>query len=184
MVKSREFVCRILISSALLFATALLAGCNTMDAGGFGSATAKTGVTNDPAPGFKTVKPGSEEDFILNVGRRTYFDASSSTLSATAKRTLDKQAAWLERHPNWYLKLQGHADDPGGSFGNRKVSQERADAVMAYLVSRGVDPDRMWAKGYARERMVRDCPELECKAQNRRVVSNLRKSKEEPDADA
>jgi peptidoglycan-associated lipoprotein len=183
MLESRGQFFHLLAAGSLLVGAVLVAGCTSIDADGFGSATAKSGVTNEPAPGFKTVKAGSEEDFILNVGRRTYFDASSSALSATAKRTLDKQADWLQRYPKWYLKLQGHADDPGGSFADRKLSQERADAVMAYLVSRGVDPDRMWAKGYARERLVRNCPELECKAQNRRVVSNLRKSKED-DADA
>ncbi|MOA60263.1 Outer membrane lipoprotein Omp16 precursor [compost metagenome] len=55
-----------------------------------------------------------------------------------------------------------------------KLSQQRADAAMAYLASKGVDPNRMWAKGYGNDREVRDCTERSCKVQNRRVVSNLR----------
>ena len=50
---------------------------------------------------------------------------------------------------------------------------------MAYLVAKGVDPSRLWAKGYARDRLVRDCADIECKAQNRRVVSNLRTEKDD-----
>ena len=59
------------------------------------------------------------------------------------------------------------------------MSQRRAQAVMAYLVSRGVEPSRLWAKGYARDRLVRDCADIECRAQNRRVVSNLRTEKDD-----
>ncbi|HSG95228.1 MAG TPA: OmpA family protein [Afifellaceae bacterium] len=148
------------------------AGCTTVN-------LARTpDETNAPAPGFETVSPGSEEDFILNVGRRTYFAKNSDALDATAKRTLDAQAVWLNSNRRWLVKLQGHADDQSDLEADRALSYRRANAVMAYLVSRGVDPNRLWAKGYARERLVRDCADIECKAQNRRVVSNLRTEKD------
>ena len=149
------------------------AGCTTIE-------LVKTAdVTNAPAPGFETVSPGSEEDFIINVGRRTYFAKGSVTLDATAKRTLDAQAVWLNANRRWLVKLQGHADDQSDLEADRALSQRRAEAVMAYLASKGVDPNRLWSKGYARERLVRDCADIECKAQNRRVVSNLRTEKDE-----
>ncbi len=148
-------------------------GCTTIDIAG------TPNITNAPAPGFETVSAGSEEDFIINVGRRTYFAKGSTTLDATAKRTLDAQAAWLSANRNWLVKLQGHADDPGNLEANRRLSQRRANAVMAYLVSRGVEPSRLWSKGYALDRLVRDCADIECKAQNRRVVSNLRTEKDD-----
>ncbi|QRM57126.1 OmpA family protein [Sinorhizobium sp. BG8] len=133
-----------------------------------------TGQTNDPAPGFESVSAGSEEDFILNVGRRTYFTQDSATLDSVAMATLDKQAAWLNSNPRWLVKIQGFADDSGTASKMVTLSQKRADAVLAYLVSKGVDPSRMWAKGYGNDREVRDCTERSCKVQNRRVVSNLR----------
>ncbi len=155
----------------------LVAGCATIDFAG------TPDVTNAAAPGFEKVSGGSEEEFIVNVGRRTYFAEGSATLDETARRTLDAQAAWLAGNGKWYAKIQGHADDPGSLEDNRRLSQRRADAVMAYLASKGVDPSRMWAKGYARERLVRDCPEIECKAQNRRVVSNLRSDRSDSESD-
>jgi peptidoglycan-associated lipoprotein len=130
--------------------------------------------TNQPAAGFENVKPGSEEDFILNVSRRTFFAADSAALDSTARTTLDNQAAWLKQHTSWLVKLQGFADDSGGDGAQVALSQKRADVVMNYLVAAGVDANRMWAKGYGKDREVRACAERSCKVQNRRVVTNLR----------
>lgn len=130
--------------------------------------------TGDAAPGFEQVAVGSEEEFMLNVGRRTYFAENSAELNETARATLDKQVEWLQRNPGWLIKLQGFADDPGSEKANVSLSDRRAEAVMAYLASRGIDSRRMWAKGYGRERLIRDCPDIACKSQNRRVISNLR----------
>lgn len=162
----------------LLAATMLtmLTACTTADIASVEEppAAPMTGQTNDPAPGFESVKAGSEEDFILNVGRRIYFTQDSAKLDTVAMTTLDSQAAWLSRNPTWLVKLQGFADDSGSESKMKALSQQRADAVMAYLVSKGVDVNRMWAKGYGADREVRDCTERSCKVQNRRVVANLR----------
>ena len=122
---------------------------------------------------------GSREDLVLNVGRRVYFTHDSAALDSVAKATLDSQAAWLARNPNWLIKLQGFADDSGSEAKMKTLSQQRADAAMAYLVSKGVDARRMWAKGYGNDREVRDCTERSCKVQNRRVVTNLRAQRDE-----
>jgi len=98
----------------------------------------------------------------------------SAKLDTVAMTTLDNQAAWLSRNPSWQIKLQGFADDSGSEAKMKTLSQQRADAVMTYLVSKGVDAGRMWAKGYGADREVRDCTERSCKVQNRRVVANLR----------
>lgn len=164
---------RHLLAAAMLLA---LAACNTTDIASVEepAAVPMTGRTNDPAPGFETVSAGSEEDFILNVGRRVYFTQDSATLDSVAKATLDNQAVWLNSNPRWLVKLQGFADDSGSESKMQALSQKRADATMAYLTSRGVDAQRLWAKGYGKDREVRDCTDRSCKVQNRRVVSNLR----------
>ena len=167
------------LAAALLMA---LAACSTTEVASVEEPESPpmTGQTNDPAPGFETVSAGTEQDFILNVGRRIYFAQDSAALDSVAKATLDNQAAWLKQHSSWLIKLQGFADDSGSARSMQQLSQKRADAVMAYLVSQGVDSRRMWAKGYGNEREVRDCTDRSCKVQNRRVVANLRTTPDDP----
>ncbi|MBG6164171.1 peptidoglycan-associated lipoprotein [Labrenzia sp. EL_195] len=145
-----------------------LAACNS--AGGLSSPD----VTNAPAAGFGQISNGSEEEFIINVGRRVYFDRGSAVVTEEAKMTIKSQADWLKRNKKWLVKVQGHADDPGSEAAQKTLSAKRADAVMAELVSLGVSPKRVWSKGYGVERPVTDCASIECQSQNRRVVVNLR----------
>lgn len=165
---------RVAAVTLVSLAALVLAGCQ---GSGLRGAAPATG-TNAPAAGFVNMTDGSEEDFILNVGRRTYFAAGSAVIDETARTTLDKQAQWLQRHPQWLLKVQGFADDPGTPEQNAALSKQRAEAVLTYLASRGIDRRRMWARGYGQERMVRDCPDISCTSQNRRVISNLRTERE------
>jgi peptidoglycan-associated lipoprotein len=139
------------------------------------------GATDDPAAGFANAAPGSEEEFILSAGRRIYFTEGSAALDETAKATVNNQIAFLQKYPKWYAKLQGFADDPGGNAKMTQLSQQRADAVMNYMISSGIAPGRLWAKGYGKERVVRECTEKACKVQNRRVITNLRTTRNEPD---
>jgi peptidoglycan-associated lipoprotein len=166
--------------AAALTLFVLLVGCtttkSTVDNGS--NLTAADNVTNAPVAGGINVTPGSEEDFMVSVGRRTFFKQSSAELDDTARATLDKQAQWLSQYPQWKVKLQGSADDPGTPQTQAALSQKRAIAVRDYLASRGISAERMLAKGYGRERIGEDCPEIECKSQNRRVVTNLQENPE------
>lgn len=159
-------------TAAALILLVLLAGCTSTNGSG-SNLTAADNVTNAPVSGGINVTPGSEEDFMVAVGRRTFFKQASAELDDVARSTLDKQAQWLNQYPQWKVKLQGSADDPGTPAAQKALSQKRADAVRNYLASAGVAPTRMLAKGYGREKIGEDCPEIECKAQNRRVITNL-----------
>ena len=163
------------------------AACSTTDSGGLMApsnpsdtlASQVGGATDDPAAGFENVQPGSEEDFILTAGRRIYFAEGSANLDDTARATINNQIAFLQKYPKWYAKLQGFADDPGSAAKMTQLSQQRADAVMNYMISNGVPASRLWAKGYGKDREVRSCSERACKVQNRRVVTNLRLSRDD-----
>ena len=168
-------------SAAAVAAVLLLAGCASTKGGGGDTGsnlTAADNVTNAPVAGGVNVAPGSEEDFMVSVGRRTFFKQSSAELDDVARATLDKQAQWLNQYPQWKVKLQGSADDPGSAQQQTSLSQKRADVVRNYLASLGIAPERMLAKGYGRERIGEACPEIECKSQNRRVVTNLQENPE------
>jgi outer membrane protein OmpA-like peptidoglycan-associated protein len=165
---------------------AFVASCSTTDSGGLSPsnpsdtlASQVGGATDDPAAGFESVQPGSEEDFILTAGRRIYFAENSAALDDTSRATINNQIAFLQKYPKWYAKLQGFADDPGSAAKMTQLSQQRADAVMNYMISSGVPANRLWAKGYGKDREVRSCSERACKVQNRRVVTNLRLSRDD-----
>lgn len=164
----------------------LLAACTSTSGGGVSGNDAELqkvvgGQTNDAAPGFENMQPGSEEDFVLNVGRRTFFAQNSATLDSTAKATLDSQIAWLNKYPQWLVKLQGFSDDGGSDSAQVTLSQKRADAAMAYLAAGGIAQSRMWAKGYGHDaRLTQNCTDRSCQVQNRRVVTNLRNERDTP----
>lgn len=160
------------ISSLVLLAGLVLAGCTTEST--FEDTNPNSGATDDPAVGFAKFKASDKEHFTMTVGRRIYFKKGSADFDDVARETLNLQAAWLVKNRKWLIKLQGFADDPGSDEANRKLSAKRANNVMNYLASRGVSPNRMWAKGYGKERLVRNCSDITCKSQNRRVISNLR----------
>jgi len=132
-------------------------------------------ATGVPVGAGVDVPPGSNEDFIVNVGRRIYFDESSAEINDTAKVTLQKQADWLARYSRYKIKIEGFADDRGSPDHNRALGLRRADAARAYLASLGVAAGRMRTKtfGAEKERLVHDCSDASCKAQNRRVVTVL-----------
>lgn len=156
--------------ATILTMTAVLAGCASSGRQNSSLQTTSVSTENEPTQGSINAQGGTEEDFIVNVGRRTFFQEGSAALDETAKVTLDKQAMWLNQYPQWKVKLQGFADDPGSD--QKSLSQKRADAVKTYLASKGVSPDRMKAKGYGRDRLVGDCADIECQSQNRRVITN------------
>jgi len=67
------------------------------------------------------------------------------------------------------IKIGGYTDNVGDPQANLKLSQERADAVMADLVKLGVDPGRLKAEGYGQEHPIADNSTQEGRAKNRRI---------------
>ena len=123
-----------------------------------------------------TAAPGSQQDFIVNVGDRVFFDTDSSELSEQARATLDKQAQWLNQYGRYAFTIEGHADERGTREYNIALGARRAQTVREYLVSRGVAGQRMHTISYGKERPVAVCNDISCWSQNRRVVTVLNQS--------
>ena len=118
--------------------------------------------------------PGSQQDFVVNVGDRVFFDTDSSDLSAQARATLDKQAQWLNNYNQYsQFTVEGHADERGTREYNIALGARRAAVVHDYLASRGVAGNRMRTISYGKERPVAVCDDDSCWSQNRRVVTVL-----------
>ena len=120
--------------------------------------------------------PGSQQDFVVNVGDRVFFVVDSSELTAQARSTLDKQAQWLQNYSRYSFTVEGHADERGTREYNLALGARRAQIVRDYLAARGVDANRMRTISYGKERPVSVCNEESCHSQNRRAVTVLNAS--------
>jgi peptidoglycan-associated lipoprotein len=127
-----------------------------------------TGVGNlGPGQGA----PGSQQEFLVTVGDRVFFETDSSALTPTAMATLDKQAVWLNRYGNYRIMIEGHADERGTREYNIALGARRASVVVNYLVSKGVNGGRITSKSFGKERPVAICNDISCWSQNRRAVT-------------
>jgi OmpA-OmpF porin, OOP family len=97
------------------------------------------------------------------------FDTGKATIRPDSARTLDDAAAALKVAAALRVEVAGHTDNVGSPEANLRLSQERAQAVMAALVGRGIKADRLTAKGYGQTTPVADNRSEEGRAKNRRV---------------
>ena len=120
--------------------------------------------------------PGSQQDFVVNVGDRVFFETDSSELTEQARATLDKQAQWLSNYNRYAFTIEGHADERGTREYNIALGARRAQTVREYLTSRGIAAARMRTISYGKERPVAVCDDISCWSQNRRAVTVLDQS--------
>ncbi len=77
-----------------------------------------------------------------------YYDFGKWTLKEESKKELDKLVDLLKANPNIVIELSSHTDMVGDEISNQILSQKRAQSVVDYLISKGIDPKRLIAKGY------------------------------------
>ena len=128
---------------------------------------------NDQVGMAGAATPGSQQDFIVNVGDRVFFETDSSELTPQSRTTLDKQAQWLNQYGTYAFTIEGHADERGTREYNFALGARRAETVKQYLASRGIAAARMRTISYGKERPVAVCNDISCWSQNRRVVTVL-----------
>jgi len=87
--------------------------------------------------------------------RNIYFDENSYKLPEGAKTELDRLLRILLDNPSMKIEIGGHADDKGDDNVNITLSQKRAEAVMNYLVSKGVPKENLTTKGYGRSKPLK-----------------------------
>jgi peptidoglycan-associated lipoprotein len=127
--------------------------------------TAPTGPVTGGNVGAAT--PGSEQDFVVNVGDRIYFDLDSYSVRPEAQPRLDAQAAWLSRYPQVTVRIEGNADERGTREYNLALGARRAEAVRTYLIQRGVPAGRIDTISFGKERPIAEGSNEGAWAQNR-----------------
>ena len=134
-----------------------------------GACANKNGLGADGAGMAGAATPGSQQDFVVNVGDQT-------DLTPQAVATLEKQVQWLQTYNRYSFTIEGHADERGTREYNIALGARRAQAVRSFFISRGIPAQRMRTISYGKERPVAVCNDISCWSQNRRAVTVLNAS--------
>lgn len=162
---------------AVLFAASLsLAACADKDAAGDISVEARDSSMLDSTEVYDRnvvdgPAPGTQQDFVVNVGDRVFYGYDQSTLTPEGQRTLERQAAWLKQYPNNSVTIEGHCDERGTREYNLALGERRATAAKNYLVALGISPTRITTISYGKERPAVMGSNPSAWAQNRRAVT-------------
>ncbi len=122
-----------------------------------------TFTTGNKAPNKDTIwvkkelvleKIYKQQEIVLD---NIYYDLDKADIREDAKPTLDKLAESLRDNPEIQLELGSHTDARGSTRYNQNLSQERAESVVNYLVSKKISLRRLIAKGYGEAELVNDC---------------------------
>jgi peptidoglycan-associated lipoprotein len=98
-----------------------------------------------------------------------YFEFDQYILSDSAKQNIDKKTQWLKKFPSAKAMIEGHCDERGSAEYNLALGQKRADAVMQYLVSLGINANRISTVSYGKENPKDPGQTEEAWAKNRRA---------------
>ena len=157
----------------LIVAGFFLASCAATKTEQGGDVDAASASTSSSSGGEITA--GTQEDLIVNVGDRVFFEFDSSELTVDAQATLDAQVAWLMQYPDTNITVEGHADERGTREYNLALGDKRAFSVYSYLAQAGIDTNRMEYVSWGKERPEVIGSDETAYSQNRRgvtIVSN------------
>jgi peptidoglycan-associated lipoprotein len=126
-----------------------------------------------PPPQASGPVPGSQADFLAQMSGRDviYFDTDRYNIDSEDVAALQTQAQWLMRYPNKRATIEGHADERGTRDYNLALGERRANAAKNYLISLGVDTNRLSTVSYGKERPVALGSDEASWAKNRRAVT-------------
>jgi len=136
-------------------------------------------VPAPPAPVAKPQPEAPKKPAIVNLASTELFEFNKAVLTKEARARIDTEvvAKLGDLRDVRYIIINGHADRLGSTQYNQKLSEKRADAVRAYLVSKGVAADKVETLGFGKTLPVKACPDqkerkglIECLSPNRRVV--------------
>jgi outer membrane protein OmpA-like peptidoglycan-associated protein len=129
-------------------------------------------------PGTKDNKgcPEIKKEILQKVNyaaQRIQFTLGKADLLPASYKVLDSVIKILNENPELKLSIEGHTSSDGSATTNRKLSQDRADNVKAYIVGKGIHESRLTATGLGSSRPVNDEKTEAARAQNRRVELKL-----------
>ena len=97
------------------------------------------------------------------------FDSGKYIIKPESYKVIDEIAEALKARPDMRVKLEGHTDNVGNARANKKLSDDRSNAVMEAIAAKGIDKSRLSCEGFGLERPIADNNTDEGRAKNRRV---------------
>ena len=155
-------------------------GCPAKDTDGDGVADHEDNCPSEKGPAENAGCPAAQKQLViitverLKILDKVYFDSGKASIQKRSNALLDNIAQVLTVHPEIPLvQVEGHTDNVGVPEKNKKLSQDRADAVKAYLVKKGVADARVRAVGFGQEKPAETNDTPAGRDNNRRVEFNL-----------
>ena len=106
--------------------------------------------------------------------RNIFFDLGKATLRAESNAELDRLVKLMKDVPTLKVEISGHTDNSGSATLNQTLSQQRADAVVTYIVNKGIPAARLTAKGYGSTKPIASNSSDDGKQQNRRTEFEIK----------
>ena len=164
------------IATVLLLASATtLAACAKKAPAELPPVPQETAAPTQTGPQTQPMGPqvGTQAHFAQAVGSSTtiYFDTDRYNVDSQDAAALQAQAQYFARFPQVTFTIEGHADERGTREYNLALGERRANAAKSYLVSLGVDANRISVVSYGKERPVALGSDEGSWAQNRRAAS-------------
>jgi OOP family OmpA-OmpF porin len=127
----------------------------------------------EPPPPAPPARVRVEQSRIA-VDEKIHFNTGSAEIAEQSHPILNEIAGVLREHAEiGKIRIEGHTDNVGPAAVNRRLSQQRADAVRAYLVGQGIDQGRLEAQGFGPDRPIDSNDTEEGRSKNRRVEFNI-----------
>ena len=147
---------------------------DTSDSSGSGATSSSDSVSSESTESTESssesIKFGSQEDLIVNVGDRVFFAYNSAELDSDAQELLQDQVAWIKEY-NVSIIIEGHADERGTREYNLALGEKRAQAVKNYINSLGIPSAKITTISYGKERPAVIGSNDGAWSQNRRSVT-------------
>ncbi|WP_028374908.1 OmpA family protein [Leeuwenhoekiella sp. MAR_2009_132] len=93
---------------------------------------------------------------------KIFFDFDKATIRPDAAKILNKLVEVMQKYPNMNIEVASHTDSKGSDGYNLQLSERRAQATVAYLISQGINESRLTAKGYGETDLINDCNSMNC----------------------
>jgi peptidoglycan-associated lipoprotein len=127
-----------------------------------------TAAATTPVPAAPATRPSPKEFVSIAALRDVFFDFDKYDIRPEDAKTLDANAAWLKTNADNLVLIEGHCDERGTNEYNLALGERRAKATMNYLVSQGVQANRITIISYGEERPVCTEKNESCWSKNRR----------------